>query len=55
MDDVNALLKLLDVGIILAIMGVSQAVKGFVPERWIPVIPLVLGIAAGVIVSPSGA
>ena len=53
--DFGALLKAVDLVMILAIIGVTEAVKRSLPEtswRWIPIVPTVLGIVAGIIVSP---
>ena len=59
MDEISDLLKLVDGAIILAVLGVSYPLGMLIPEaykeRWLPVVPLVIGIAAGVIMSPPGA
>ena len=51
----DALLKAVDLVMIIAIIGVTEAIKRALPEpywRWIPVVPVMLGLGAGVIVSP---
>lgn len=53
----DVLLKAVDLVLILAIMGVTEGVKRALPEaewRWIPVIPMVLGVLCGAVVSPAG-
>ena len=51
----DTLLKAVDLVIILAIIGVTEAVKKTLPEslwRWVPIVPVVLGAVAGAVVSP---
>jgi len=59
MDDISELLKLVDAAIILAVLGVSYPLGMLIPEgyreRWMPVVPLLLGVGAGLIMTPSGA
>lgn len=53
----DALLKAVDVLVIIAIIGITEAVKRAVPERfwrWTPVVPLLLGIIGGIVLSPPG-
>lgn len=53
----DALLKAVDIVVILAIMGITEGVKRALPERswrWIPLVPLALGILVGVILTPAG-
>ena len=55
--DIAPLLKAVDLIVIIAIIGITEAIKAGLPEsywRWVPGIPLVLGVAAGVIMSPAG-
>ena len=51
----DALLKAVDIIIILAIIGITEAVKRTMQNhwRWIPMVPVVLGIIGGIIVTPS--
>lgn len=53
----DVLLKAVDLVLILAIMGLTEAIKRAMPEdqwRWIPLVPVVLGIICGAVVSPAG-
>ena len=55
--DYEALLKALDFVVIVAIMGVTEGVKRMLREdlwRWIPVVPILLGIVAGLLLTPIG-
>ena len=51
----DALLKAVDLVMIIAIIGITERFKRALPEvywRWVPVAPVVLGLIAGIIVSP---
>lgn len=52
--DFDVILKAVDVGVIVAIMLVTQGLKNALPEaywRVVPLIPLVLGIFAGIVMT----
>ena len=56
--DVDTLFKTLDGVVILAIMAVTEGIKRILPEsywRWVPGIPLILGIASGVVMTDATA
>lgn len=53
----EALLKAVDIVLILAIMGITEAIKRAIPEerwRWVPLVPMILGVLCGAVVSPAG-
>jgi len=55
MDDLSSLLKLVDVGVIIAIIGITEGIKRALPEsywRLTPAVTLGLGLAAGIIMVP---
>jgi hypothetical protein len=52
--DFDSLLKAVDLVVIVAIIAITEAVKRAVPEKYwrlMPIVPLVLGIAAGFVVT----
>ena len=52
-DVFDSLFKMVDLAVILAIMGLSQAVKTVVPDRFMPVAVAMLGIVAAFIMTPA--
>ena len=55
MEDISALLKLVDLGVIAAIIGITEGIKRALPEdywRLTPAVTLLLGIVAGWIMVP---
>lgn len=56
--DVDTLFKTLDGVVILAIMAVTEGIKRILPEsywRWVPGVPLILGIASGIVMTDATA
>ncbi len=49
----DSLFKMVDLAIILAIMGISQAFKSIVQDRYMPVVVTLLGIGAAFIMTPA--
>lgn len=55
MDDISALLKLVDLGVIAAIIGITEGIKRVMPEEYwrsTPAVPLLLGVVAGATMTP---
>ena len=52
-DIFDSLFKLVDIPIVLAIMGLTQGFKVFIPERFMPVVVTLLGVLAAFIVTPA--
>ena len=42
--------QVVDVGAVIAILGVTPIFKGFVAKRYVPLIPLLLGLVAGLVI-----